>query len=78
MSREDEAFAEAVGIDFRRARLLVFVISSAALGVIGAFYAMYYKSISPSVFSLDQVMLLFAMMVIGGLGRAEERSLVPL
>ena len=71
MSREDEAFAEAVGIDFRRARLLVFVISSAALGVIGAFYAMYYKSISPSVFSLDQVMLLFAMMVIGGLGRAE-------
>ena len=71
MSREDEAFAEAVGIDFRRARLVVFVLSSAALGVIGAFYAMYYKSISPSVFSLDQVMLLFAMMVIGGLGRAE-------
>jgi len=70
-SREDEAFAEAVGIDFRRARLFVFVLSSAALGVIGAFYAMYYKSISPSVFSLDQVMLLFAMMVIGGLGRAE-------
>lgn len=31
-SREDEAFSEAVGIDFRRARLLVFVISSAARG----------------------------------------------
>lgn len=69
--REDEAFAEAVGIDFRRARLQVFVISSAALGVVGAFYAMYYRSISPSVFSLDQLLLLFAMMVIGGLGRAE-------
>ena len=39
-SREDEAFAEAVGIDFRRARLMVFMISSAALGVVGAFYAM--------------------------------------
>ncbi|WP_299877152.1 branched-chain amino acid ABC transporter permease [uncultured Sulfitobacter sp.] len=70
-SREDEAFAEAIGIDFRRARLLVFVISSAALGVVGAFYAMYFRSISPQIFSLDQLLLLFAMMVIGGLGRAE-------
>ena len=70
-SREDEAFSEAVGIDFRRARLLVFLISSAALGVVGAFYAMYYRSISPTIFSLDQLLLLFAMMVIGGLGRAE-------
>lgn len=70
-SREDEAFAEAIGIDFRRARLTVFVISSAALGVVGAFYAMYYRSISPQIFSLDQLLLLFAMMVIGGLGRAE-------
>lgn len=70
-SREDEAFAEAVGIDFRRARLMVFIISSAALGVVGAFYAMYFRSISPQIFSLDQLLLLFAMMVIGGLGRAE-------
>ena len=69
--REAEAFAEAVGIDFRRARLMVFVLSSAALGLVGAFYAMYFKSISPTIFSLDQLLLLFAMMVIGGLGRAE-------
>ena len=70
-SREDEAFSEAVGIDFRKARLMVFVISSSALGVVGAFYAMYYRSMSPAIFSLDQMLLLFAMMVIGGLGRAE-------
>ncbi|MBL4768830.1 MAG: branched-chain amino acid ABC transporter permease [Rhodobacteraceae bacterium] len=70
-SREDEAFSEAVGIDFRRARLMVFIISSSALGVVGAFYAMYYRSMSPAIFSLDQMLLLFAMMVIGGLGRAE-------
>ncbi len=69
--REDEAFAEAVGIDFRRARLTVFVLSSSALGLVGGFYAMYFKSISPNIFSLDQLLLLFAMMVIGGLGRAE-------
>ncbi|OHC52243.1 MAG: branched-chain amino acid ABC transporter permease [Rhodobacterales bacterium RIFCSPHIGHO2_02_FULL_62_130] len=70
-AREDEAFAEATGIDFRRARLHVFLISSAGLGVIGAFYAQFYGSISPSIFSLDQLMLLFAMIVIGGLGRSE-------
>jgi len=70
-SRENEAFAEAIGIDFRKARLVVFIISSAALGFVGAFYAMYFKSISPSVFSLDQLLILFAMMVIGGLGRAD-------
>ncbi len=66
-----EAFAEAIGIDYRRARLHVFLITSAGLGFIGAFYAMFYMSISPAIFSLDQLMLLFAMIVIGGLGRSE-------
>ncbi len=66
-----EAFAEAIGIDYRRARLYVFLITSAGLGVIGAFYSMFYMSISPAIFSLDQLLLLFAMIVIGGLGRSE-------
>lgn len=70
-AREDEEFAEAVGIDYRRARLHVFLISSAALGFIGAYYAMLYRSISLNVFSLDQLLLMFAMIVIGGMGRAE-------
>ncbi len=70
-AREDEAFSEAVGIDYRRARLWVFIISSAALGAIGAFYAMFYRSISLTVFSLDQLLVMFAMIVIGGLGRSE-------
>jgi branched-chain amino acid transport system permease protein len=70
-AREDEDFAQAAGIDYRRARMQVFLISSAGLGVTGAFYAQFYGSISPAIFSLDQLMLLFAMIVIGGLGRAE-------
>ena len=70
-AREEEAYAEAIGIDYRRARMQVFLISSAGLGVTGAFYAQYFGSISPQVFSLDQLMVLFAMIVIGGLGRAE-------
>lgn len=70
-ARDEEAYAEATGIDYRRARLLVFLITSAGLGLIGAFYAMFYRSISPSIFSLDQLLLFFAMIVIGGLGRSE-------
>lgn len=70
-AREDEEFSEAVGIDYRRARMIVFLLASGALGFIGAYYAMLYRSISLSVFSLDQMLLMFAMIVIGGMGRAE-------
>ena len=71
VARDDEEFAEAIGINYHSARLKVFLISCAGLGFIGAFYAMYFRSISLGVFSLDQLMLLFAMIVIGGTGRAE-------
>lgn len=66
-----EAFAEAVGIDYRRARIQVFLISSAALGAIGGFYAAHFKGASPSLFSMDSLMLMLAMIVIGGIGTAE-------
>jgi branched-chain amino acid transport system permease protein len=70
-SKEDESFAAAIGIDFQRARLVVFLIASAALGFVGAFYATNQGGASLSLFSLDQMLLLLAMIVIGGLGKAE-------
>lgn len=66
-----EAFAEALGINYRAARIQVFLISSAALGVIGGFYATYFKGASPSLFTMDSLLLLLAMIVIGGIGSAE-------
>jgi branched-chain amino acid transport system permease protein len=66
-----EAFAEATGIDFRSARVRVFLISSIALGVIGGFYATHFRGASPTLFSFDLVLMMLAMIVIGGLGRAE-------
>ncbi|WP_316229458.1 branched-chain amino acid ABC transporter permease [Bradyrhizobium sp. SZCCHNR1070] len=66
-----EAFAEATGVDFRRARIQVFVISSIALGFIGGFYAAHYRGVGFSIFSFDTVLLGLAMLVIGGIGRAE-------
>jgi branched-chain amino acid transport system permease protein len=70
-ARESEASSQALGINYHVARLQVFLISSAGLGFIGGFYAGYFRGASPSLFSIDTVMLLFAMIVIGGLGRAE-------
>ncbi|AZO07709.1 MULTISPECIES: branched-chain amino acid ABC transporter permease [unclassified Mesorhizobium] len=66
-----EAFAEATGVDYRRARVLVFIISSVALGFIGGFYASHYRGVGFSIFSFDTVLLGLAMLVIGGIGRAE-------
>lgn len=70
-SKEDESFASAVGIDFQRARLWVFIIASGALGFIGAFYSATIGGTSLQIFSLDLLLLMLAMIVIGGLGRAE-------
>jgi branched-chain amino acid transport system permease protein len=66
-----EAFAEATGVDFRRARIWVFVISSIGLGFIGGFYSAHFRGVSFSIFGFDTVLLGLAMLVIGGIGRAE-------
>lgn len=70
-SKEDEAFASAIGIDFQRMRTWVFMIASGALGFIGAFYSATIGGTSLQIFSLDLLLLMLAMIVIGGLGRAE-------
>ena len=66
-----EAFAEALGINYRAARIQVFLISSAALGGVGGFYATLLHGASPSLFTIDQLLLMLAMIVIGGIGTTE-------
>jgi len=63
-----EAFAEALGINYRAVRIQVFLISSAALGSVGGFYATLLHGATPSLFTIDQLLLLLAMIVIGGIG----------
>ena len=43
-------------------------ISSAVLGLVGAFYVCFYRGISPAIFDFNTLLLLFAMIVVGGLG----------
>ncbi|WP_396433047.1 branched-chain amino acid ABC transporter permease [Limnohabitans sp.] len=66
-----EAFAQACGVNVQRARLQVFLISSAALGAIGGFYGAHFQGASPSLFGIDNLLLMLAMIVIGGLGTAQ-------
>ncbi len=66
-----EAFAAACGVDYRRARVSVFLLSSTAIGAIGGFYASHFGGASPNLFSFDTLLLALAMLVIGGIGRSE-------
>jgi len=66
-----EAFAAATGVDYKRARVTIFLITSVALGFIGGFYAAQYRGVGFSIFSFDTVLLGLAMLTIGGIGRAE-------
>ena len=66
-----EAFAEATGVNYRLARIQVFIVSSIGLGFIGGFYVTHFRGVSPNLFSFDTMLLGLAMLVIGGLGRAE-------
>jgi len=66
-----EAFAEATGVNFRHARVRAFMISSVALGFIGGFYSANFGGVAFSIFNFDTVLLGLAMLVIGGIGRAE-------
>ncbi|EAQ23784.1 branched-chain amino acid ABC transporter permease [Roseovarius sp. 217] len=66
-----EAFAAACGVDYKRARITIFVVTSIALGFIGGFYSAQYRGIAFSIFGFDTVLLGLAMLAIGGIGKAE-------
>ena len=66
-----ESFAEASGVDYKRARVTVFLISSVALGFIGGFYAAYYRGVAFNLFDFHTVVMGLAMITICGIGRSE-------
>jgi branched-chain amino acid transport system permease protein len=66
-----EAFAAAVGVDYKRARITIFLLTSVALGFIGGFYAAQYRGVAYAIFDFQTVLLGLAMITIGGIGRAE-------
>jgi len=67
--RDSEVFAENLGVNEYKYRLMVFGISAFFTGIIGGFYAHYLQVISPKLLSLSLFLTVLLMVEGGGLGR---------
>ncbi len=66
--REDEIAAKAMGINTRNMKLLAFGMGATFGGVSGAMFAAFQGFVSPESFSLQESIIIVAMIVVGGLG----------
>jgi branched-chain amino acid transport system permease protein len=66
--REDEIAAKAMGINTRNLKLLAFGMGATFGGVAGAMFASFQGFISPESFSLQESIMIVAMVVLGGIG----------
>jgi len=67
--RDSEVFANSLGVDDFKYKLLVFGISAFLAGAVGAFYAHYVGMLSSRILGLDLFLILMVMLVVGGMGR---------
>ncbi|MGD0918442.1 MAG: branched-chain amino acid ABC transporter permease [Thermodesulfobacteriota bacterium] len=68
--------AASLGVNIFRYRLIAFVISSAAAGLMGSFYAHYYGSIVPSTFGPFKTIYVHVYAILGGIGFAISGPLI--
>ena len=66
--RDNLGYARSRGISQFKYQLMVFALSAFFTGFAGAFYAAQFKSIGPTVFSFTLLLMLLAMIVVGGIG----------
>ncbi len=66
--RDNLGYARSRGISQFKYQLVVFALSAFFTGLAGAFYAAHFKSVGPTIFSFSLLLLLLAMIVVGGLG----------
>jgi branched-chain amino acid transport system permease protein len=66
--REDEIAAKAMGLNTRDLKLLAFGLGASFGGVAGVLFASFQSFVSPESFSLQESVLVVAMVVLGGLG----------
>jgi branched-chain amino acid transport system permease protein len=65
---QDEVAAASLGVDVRRDKVRVFVLSAVLASVAGSLYAHYFGHINPDAFSIFKSLDLVIMVVVGGLG----------
>jgi branched-chain amino acid transport system permease protein len=66
--REDEQLASTIGIDVRRRRVVIFVVSSVLGTLSGALYAMMFNTITPDQAGFGLITNVLMMVVLGGTG----------
>jgi branched-chain amino acid transport system permease protein len=66
--RDDEVAAEAMGINTRNMKLLAFGLGASFGGVAGGMFACFQGYVSPESFSLQESVMIVAMVVFGGIG----------
>jgi branched-chain amino acid transport system permease protein len=66
--REDEIAAQAMGIDTRWAKLLAFTLGAAIAGATGTIFAAKLVVISPESFTFMESVILFTIVILGGMG----------
>ncbi|MGC4060958.1 MAG: ABC transporter ATP-binding protein [Aquabacterium sp.] len=66
--REDEIAAKAMGLNTRNLKLLAFGLGAMFGGVAGVLFASFQGFVSPESFSLQESVMVVAMVVLGGLG----------
>jgi branched-chain amino acid transport system permease protein len=64
----DETAAEALGVDTRRAKVKVFVLSAVFASLAGSLFAHCYGFVSPDSFGIFSSADLVIMVVVGGMG----------
>jgi len=66
--REDEIAAKAMGINTRNLKLLAFGMGATFGGISGSMFAAFQGFVSPESFSLQESVMIVAMVVLGGIG----------
>jgi len=67
-TRDNEPMAEAAKLDTTRVKLGAFVLSGAIAGLAGSLFVVHQQGVYTNSFNADMSVVLFSMVVIGGLG----------
>ena len=64
--RDDDTVAQALGINAVRTRIVVFAMAGGFAGLAGGVLAFYFRFIEPTSFNITTMVLLWAMVFVGG------------
>jgi len=67
--REDELFAQSLGKNVSRYKVLIFSVGAGLVAIGGALYAYYITFIDPTSFTVPESIFMLSIVIVGGAGR---------